>query len=90
MCATIIRFNEITGKQCRVVNTKTKNQLKARLKEGYTKEDIIHAIKTCFKEDYHKETNHKHLTLEFITRADKLDKYVNITEKKVKTKFKLK
>ncbi len=83
-------FNEITGKQCRVVNTKTKNQLKARLKEGYTKEDIVHAIKTCFKEDYHVETNHKHLTLEFITRADKLDKYVNITEKKVTPTLKLK
>ena len=83
-------FNEITGKNCRVVNTKTKNQLKARLKEGYTKEDIVHAIKTCFKEDYHVETNHKHLTLEFITRADKLDKYVNITEKKVTPTLKLK
>ena len=83
-------FNQITGKNCRVVNTKTKNQLKARLKEGYSKEDVMKAIKTCFNEDYHKETNHKHLTLEFITRADKLDKYVNINEKKVKPILNLK
>ena len=74
----LLTFNKITSKSCRVVNKKTKDQLKARLKEGYTKEDIITAIKNCYVDEYHKETNHKHLTLEFITRAVKLDKYISI------------
>jgi len=71
-------FNSITGKNAKVVNKKTRKQIKDRLAEGYTKEDISNAIKNCFNDSYHKETNHKYLTLEFITRPDKLDKFSNI------------
>ena len=71
----IYAFNKMTGKTTRVVNDKTKQQIKARLREGYTKEDIVNAIFNCSSDTYHKETNHKYLTLEFITRADKLEKY---------------
>lgn len=72
----LIFFNSTTNKNCRVINTKTKNQFKARLKEGYTKEDIQNAIVNCSNDQYHRE-NPKYLTLEFISRADKLDKYSN-------------
>lgn len=68
-------FNNVTGKKCKVVNEKTKRQLNARLKEGYTKTDIANAIKNCMKSSWHIEDNFKTLTLEFISRADKLEKY---------------
>lgn len=71
-------FNEITKKSTRVVNDKAKSQIKARIKEGYTKQDLIKAIKNCYLDSYHQENNHKYLTLEFISRADKLDKFTNI------------
>lgn len=71
-------FNKTTGKKTRLIPEKIKKQINTRLKEGFTKEDIAAAIKNCFNDDYHKETNHKHLTLEFITRADKLEKYSSI------------
>ena len=69
------RFNSVTGKRCRVVDQKTKGQLRARLKDGFTIEEIIQAAENCAKDDYHVQ-NPKYLTPEFITRADKLQKYL--------------
>ena len=68
------QFNSITGKKMRVVCDKTKRQVNARLKEGYSKQDIVNAITNCFNDDYHKQNPH-FLTLEFISRADKMQKY---------------
>jgi uncharacterized phage protein (TIGR02220 family) len=68
-------FNEITGKKCKVVPEKAKSQFKARLKENFTKEDIANAIQNAYNDKYHKETNHQYLTLEFISRADKLERF---------------
>jgi uncharacterized phage protein (TIGR02220 family) len=68
-------FNEVTGKKCKVVPEKAKSQFKARLKENFTKEDIANAIQNAFNDNYHKENNHKYLTLEFISRADKLERF---------------
>lgn len=74
-------FNSVTNKKCKVINDKTKKQFNARLKEGYTKKDINDAIKNCYNDPYHQE-NPKYLTLEFISRADKLDKYSNYQKSK--------
>jgi uncharacterized phage protein (TIGR02220 family) len=68
-------FNETTNKKCRVVSTKARNQFNARLKEKFTKEDIFKAIKNCYNDEWHIKNNHQYLTLEFISRADKLDKF---------------
>lgn len=76
--ALLEQFNSITGKRLKVVNDKVKRQVRARLKEGYSKEDIVNAVINCFNDAYHKEHGHKYLTLEFITRADKLEKYSNV------------
>jgi len=77
----LFQFNSITGKESKVVNSKTKNAIIARLKEGYEKQDLVNAIQNCFNDPYHKETNHKYLTLEFISRADKMEKYSTIKDK---------
>lgn len=73
------KFNDITGKSSRVVPDKAKKQILARIKEGYTKNDILKGIENCYKDSHHQETNHKYLTLEFISRPDKLEKFVNVT-----------
>jgi uncharacterized phage protein (TIGR02220 family) len=80
-------YNSILGKTARVVNTKTKTQIKDRLKEGYTKEDIVNAIRNASKDPHHIEFNYKYLTLEFITRPDKLDRFVNMGDFKIKTQI---
>lgn len=69
-------FKKITGKDLRVFDGKAKKQLNARLNEGYSVDDILKATENCKNDPYHIE-NPKYLTLEFITRSDKLSKYLN-------------
>lgn len=71
----LLLFNSTTKKKCKVVSDKAKKQFKARLKEGFTKVDIKNAIVNATNDAYHIETELKYVTLEFISRADKLDKF---------------
>ena len=80
-------FNSILGKQTRVVNAKTKSQIKQRLKEGYTKDDIVNAIRNASKDPFHMDSSYKYLTLEFLTKPDKLDRFVNMGDFKIKTQI---
>ena len=68
-------FNQHSGKKTRVLCAKTRKQLPARYKEGFTNEDFIEAIKNCKADEYHIQ-NPKYLTTEFITRAEKLEMYL--------------
>lgn len=68
-------FNSITGKKFRQTD-KVKRQYDARVKEGFTKDDFETAITNCKKDKFHIE-NPGYLTPEFITRADKLERYLN-------------
>jgi len=74
----LLFFNNTTNKNCKVVSKKVKEQFNARLKEGFTKVDIKNAIVNATKDVYHIETELKYVTLEFISRADKLDKFSQI------------
>jgi uncharacterized phage protein (TIGR02220 family) len=74
----LLFFNNTTNKKCKVISDKAKKQFNARLKEGFTKVDIKNAIVNATKDTYHIETELKYVTLEFISRADKLDKFAQI------------
>lgn len=82
------QFNEITGKKAKVIDDKSKRQFLARLKEGYTKTDIVNAITNCFNSEFHKSNGHKNLTLEFISRPDKFAMYFDFKETIVKPQIK--
>lgn len=73
--ALLLAFNNLTKRNFKLIPEKAKRQILARLKEGYNKADLWNAIENCYNDDYHKETNHKYLTLEFISRPDKMEKY---------------
>ena len=77
-------YNEILGRQTKVVPEKAKEQLNARLKEGYSKPDIVKALRNATKDPHHIESNYKYITLEFITRPDKLDRFLNMSDFKIK------
>lgn len=70
-------FNLIFEKRAKVISEPIRKKYRARLKEGYTKKDIIKAMREARKDDYHKETNFKYCTLEFFSRPDKLDRFMN-------------
>ena len=59
----------------KVINKSTQGKYLARLKEGYTTEQISNSIKNSIEDKYHKETNYKYLTPEFFSRAIMLDKH---------------
>ena len=74
-------INSKTGRNFKVINERTKKKYNARLKEGYTKDDILNAIINAVNSDYHKENGFKYLTPEFFSRADKLNMYSSINNK---------
>ncbi|MFT5347784.1 MAG: hypothetical protein ACI9M3_000818 [Bacteroidia bacterium] len=80
-------FNSILGKGARVVPEKAKKQLKAALKAGYSKDDIVKAITNASKDPHHIDSKYKYLTLEFITRPDKLDRFINMSDFTIKSKM---
>jgi uncharacterized phage protein (TIGR02220 family) len=79
----ILDFQSIVGKQMRG-NEKTKSSFSARLKEGFTKEQFCRAITNCKNDKWHIE-NPQYLTIEFILRNDKLEKYLNIVPEQTKS-----
>lgn len=68
-------FNQTFDKQSRLINDKIKRKYNARLKEGYTKDDIAKAMRSCSVDKFHKESNFKYCTLEFFSRSETIDKY---------------
>jgi len=71
-------FNTTTGKESRTINNSVKAKFKARLKEGYTKEDLTTTIKNAAKDEYHKENDFKYLTLEYCSRSEIVDRYTSM------------
>jgi uncharacterized phage protein (TIGR02220 family) len=71
--------NKSFGRSFKVIGDKVQRSYKARLKDGYKKEDIINAIKNCKENLYHKENNYQYCTPEFFSRAETLDKYADRT-----------
>lgn len=71
--------NQSFGRKLKVVTESVKSSFKARLKEGYKKEDILNAINNCKENKYHKDNNYQYCTLEFFSRSATIDKYANQT-----------
>jgi len=77
----LVSFINLTfGRSFQVVNKKVKNSYNARIKEGYSKDQITDAINNCKTNDYHREQNYQYCTPEFFSRAETLDKYSNVTK----------
>lgn len=76
-------FNSITRRNFHG-DKKARSQFNARIKDGCKLDDFKKAIKNCYNDPFHKE-NPNYLTPEFITRADKLEKYMNYIKPEQKT-----
>jgi len=77
----LMRFNQ-TSKRNFIGSNKIRRQLNARLREGRTVDQIIEALKTARRDDFHKGNNFQYLTPEFILRSDKLDMFLNSKQPK--------
>jgi len=76
-------FNQMTGSNFKG-DASAKRHFDARIKDGYTLEQFQTAIHNCLSDEFHQK-NPNYLTPEFITRPDKIEKYLNY--KKVKSKL---
>lgn len=70
-------INQKTGRKFKTINKDIKRKYEARLKDGYTKQDILNAVINASNLQYHKDNGCQHLTPEFFSRATTLDKYGN-------------
>ena len=75
-------INAKTKRGFRTINKATQKKYLARLKEGYTSQDIKIAIENAVKSKNHIENQNKYLTPEFFSRADKLNMYSATTKPK--------
>lgn len=72
-------FNSIAGRRFKC-DSKIERSFKARIREGYSKKDLMKATLNAHKDQYHKDNNYQYLTPEFILRSDKLNKFLNVLE----------
>lgn len=80
-------YNDKFGRTTRTLPKKAKKQIIDRLKEGYTKNDFVTALENAKNDQYHKDNNYKYITLEFISRPDKFERYSSNHNFKVQTKI---
>jgi uncharacterized phage protein (TIGR02220 family) len=59
----------------KVINKTVKAKFKARLKDGYSKEDISNTISNAVKDKFHIDNNFKYLTPEYFSRQTTIDKF---------------
>ena len=78
----IAYFNNAFKKATRVISEKAKANFKARLKEGYTKEDIVKVIDNCSNDNHHRDSNFKYVTLEFLSRPQIFERYASMEHQK--------
>ena len=71
------KFNEVREAKYSNKDQKAKKQFSERLKNGYTEDQILNAVKNLMKDPFHIESGFKYLTPEFMTRADKIEKGLN-------------
>ena len=68
-------YNKTFNKNNRVFNESNKAKYLARIKEGYTRENISKAMIKANKDPFQSDNNYKFCTLEYFSRATTLDKY---------------
>jgi anionic cell wall polymer biosynthesis LytR-Cps2A-Psr (LCP) family protein len=79
-------FNEVFNKQSRVMSKKVLNKYKEILKH-FSLQDINQSMINAKKDDFHLENDYKYCTLEYFSRIEQIDKWLNATKEKKKSDF---
>lgn len=84
----IVYYNSVFGKTSRVINKDVKKAFELRIKDGYTKEDVLKVIDNASNDNLHKENNFKYVTLEFLSRPKIFERYASMKHEKPISKVK--
>jgi len=79
-------FNEIFQKKSRVMTKKVLNRYKEILKY-FTLDDIKSAMESAKDDDFHTENSYKYCTVEYFSRMEQIDKWLNVTKEEKKSDF---
>ena len=79
-------FNEIFEKKSRVMTKKVLNRYKEILKH-FTLQDIKSAMESAKDDDFHSDNSYKYCTLEYFSRMEQIDKWLNVTKEEKKSDF---
>ncbi len=73
--ALIGLINSTFDRQFRKMTASVKSKYRARLRDGYTKEDILRAILKVKENDFHIESDFQYCTPSFFAQEKTLEKY---------------
>jgi predicted transcriptional regulator len=80
-------FNEVFGKNSKVMSKKVLNKYKEILKY-YSLTEVQLAMQNAKADEFHVENNFKYCTIEYFSRIEQMDKWMNIVkEQKQKAEF---
>jgi hypothetical protein len=79
-------FNGIFEKKSRVMTKKVLNRYKEILKH-FTLQDIKSAMESAKDDDFHTDNSYKYCTLEYFSRMEQIDKWLNVTKEEKKSDF---
>jgi hypothetical protein len=79
-------FNEVFEKKSRVMTKKVLNKYKEILRH-FTLQDIKQAMESAREDDFHTDNSHKYCTLEYFSRMEQIDKWLNVKKEEKKSDF---
>ena len=79
-------INSKTGKRFKVINKTVRQKYNARLKEGFTKDDIRNSIINACNDNFEKSLNYKNLTPEYFSREKVLNRFSTVLKFNVNQK----
>lgn len=71
-------INLKTGRGFKVINKSVRQKYNARLKDGFTKEDIRNSIINACNDKFEKSLNYQNLTPEYFSREKVLNRFSNV------------
>jgi len=72
-------FNEVFGKNSKVMSKKVLTKYKEILKY-YSLTDVQSAMHNAKADEFHVESNFKYCTIEYFSRIEQMDKWINVTK----------
>jgi hypothetical protein len=90
----ISTYNSIFGKKSRIISGAVSKKYNTVLK-SFSRDELEQAMKAAKEDDFHKNSRYKYCTLEYFSRVDQVDKWLNAsvetkTEQFVLPKFNIK
>jgi|SanBayMetagenome_1026888.scaffolds.fasta_scaffold30978_2 hypothetical protein len=82
----ISTYNSIFGKKSRIISGAVNKKYNTVLK-SFSRDELERAMKAAKEDDFHKANNYKYCTLEYFSRVDQVDKWLNASVETKREQF---